>query len=434
MNSIIVFIFGITLFSYWIGRYAPAWSGAFLLFLPLQAIGLLWSDPPFISQEVSWLSGLTITSITALLLTLTVLIFRLGLPWTGKLLPLSSGFAGEKIPAILFCIPVTMLGVLRVLPGENSVFAVAFYGCSYLSLSFLLVSFFEWIVRRHRTVSVFLVILYQFILLAFALFRGVTEFALLLARFSTPVFAGILTLYLVFQPPKRRGLLLALLILTISLVSMGLISYAGAEDNLAVLLYSAYNKGLSGGGRDTLLGGALAIAGKLVARQDYNEMLRSLTTLDYRFLVDSFDGIRYSLDSVLRLVGVRGYEHPLGQILFFLREESRSLEFFPSANIPIGVVVALLSRQSLPMLLLISGIYAFLFSCFLSKDYALKVSDGRLRFIVLALSGQLACLFELTPEFGLQVALMALVFLWLTLIIHRLLRGAVSQISPQGYG
>jgi hypothetical protein len=332
---------------------------------------------------------------------------------------------------LLLGLPASLLVLLSFLPSESSIIAVTFYGCTYLALAVLLVGIAELRQPTRRSKYLVVALVYQLILIAFSLLRGSSEIALLLARFSTPVVAGVLTLSLSSLPARKRGMRLVGVILLVSLVSICLISYAADKDNLAALLYSAYNDGVSGGGRGSLLGSALAIAGKLVARQDYNEMLRSLTVLDYRFLADAFDSVTYPLDSLLRLVGLRGYDHPIGQLLFFLREESRSLDAFPSANIPAGLVVALLSRQSALLLVFVTMVYAFLFSCFLHKDQAAGASPGRLRLILLALSGELACLFELTPEFGLQVAPMALGCLWGTLLVHGLLRRVVNPVNPK---
>jgi len=434
MLHVVLFVVGITCFAYWIGRAAPAWAGAFLIFLPLQVIGLVWFEPPFISSDVTWLRGLPITLVSALLLTITVLFFRLGFPWAGRLLPSSPRLDGERYPALLLCIPASLLALLSFLPGDISTVAVAFYGCTYLTVAVLLVGIFELWQKEFRSTHLIFSLFYQIFLICFALLRGSSEIALLIARFSTPVVAGLLTLALAFPSSKRRGLRLALLILLVSLVSIGLISYSADQDNLTVLLYSAYNNGISGGGRESLLGSVFAIAGKLVARQDYNEMLRSLTTLDYRFLADSLNSVTYPLDSLLRLVGIRGYEHTIGQLLFFLREESRSLNSFPSANIPAGLVVTLLSRQSILLLFFVASIYAFLFSCFLHNDNAAATSAGRLQLIVVILSGEMACLFELTPEFGLQVASMALACLWGSLLVHGLLRRVVSSGPRQDFG
>ena len=433
MLPVVLFVVGISCFAYWIGRSAPAWAGAFLIFLPLQVIGLIWFEPPFISRDIAWLCGLPIALVSALLLTIMVQFFRFGFPWAGRLLPSSPRLDGERYPALLLCLPASLLALLSFLPGDSSTVAVAFYGCTYLALAVLLVGISELRQRSFRSRHLLVALSYQFILISFALLRGSSEITLLLARFFAPVGAGLLTLSLMFLSAKRRGLRLALLALLISLVSIGLINYSADKDNLALLLYSAYDNGLSGGGRDSLLGSVFAIAGKLVHRQDYNEMLRSLTSLDYRFLADSFNSITYPLDSLLRLVGIRGYENPIGQLLFFLRDESRSLNSFPSANIPAGLVVTLLSRQSMPLLLCVASIYAFLFSCFLCNVNATTSSPGRLQLIVFVLSGELACLFELTPEFGLQVATMALACLWGSLLVHGLLRRVVNSVPRQDY-
>lgn len=422
MLSAAFFVFGITCFAYWIGRLAPAWAGAFLIFLPLQVIGLIWFEPPFISRSITWLQGLPITLVTALMLTITVLFFRLGLPWAGRLLPISPRLDGDRYPALLLCLPASLLVLLSFIPSGNPAVAVSLYGCTYLALAVLLVGLFELKQRASHPRRLLAALLYQLILIFFALLHGSSEIALLLARFSTPVVSGLLTLSLLFMPSKRRGLCLAIFLLLVSLLSIGLISYSADQDSRDLLLYSAY----SGGGRDSLLGSVFAIAGKLVARQDYNEMLRGLTSSDYIFLSHSFNSITYPLDSLLRLVGIRGYENPIGQLLFFLREESRSVNSFPSANIPAGLLAVLLSRQSIPLLLFVVSAYAFLFSCFLCNDRAAATTPGRMQLILVVLSGELACILELTPEFGLQVASMTLVCLWGLLLVHSFLRRVVN--------
>ncbi|MCX5938759.1 MAG: hypothetical protein NTW02_11325 [Cyanobium sp. LacPavin_0920_WC12_MAG_62_9] len=424
---------GLVAFGYLLGRLAPAWSISFLLFLPLQLFGLAWFDPPEISMHVPWLSAVPIALISGLFILATVQIFRWNLPLAGLFVPIRPSLDGTSYPALLLVMPSIIACLLTFLPGENPAISVAVYGCIYLALAVFLVGLLEYFDGR-PSLRLALALGSQLLLLGFALLRGNGEIALLFARFSTRVIAALMTLYLARMPRQRRAFWFGGLLFVISIVSIALISYSGDEDNLAGLLYSAYNQGVSGGGRDTLFGSLLAITGKLVARQDYNEMLRSLTRQDYAFLAASFDSITYPIDLLLRFVGIRAYDNPIGQVMFFLREETRPLILFPSANIPAGLVVTLLSRQSIPLLVYAGLAYAALFSCFLANEGDIGRRVGRLGLIVMALSGELACLFELTPEFGLQVAPMALACLWGSLLVHGLLRRVVSAGPRQGFG
>ena len=417
---------GLVGFSYLLGSFAPAWSVSFLLFLPLQLFGLAWFDPPSISKQVPWISAGPIALISCFLILTTVQFFRWRLPFAGFFVPNRPALDGSSYPALLLATPAVVASLLTFLPGVNPFISVAVFGCAYLSLAILLVGVFEWWGSDSKS-KIGVALSCQFFILVFALFRGSSEIALLFARFSTPVIAALATLIFFRMPRRRRPFWFAVFIFLVSVVSLGLIAYSADSDNLALLLYSAYNPLESGGGRDSFLGSVLAIVGKLVARQDYNEMLLSLTSQDYSYLVNSFNSITYPVDTLLRFVGMRAYEHPIGQVMFFLREETRSLSLYPSANIPSGLVVALLSRQSFFLLVYAGSIYAFLFSCFLADGRSVDRQAGRLGLIVMALSGELACLFELTPEFGLQVAPMALACLWGTLILHGLLRRFVAQ-------
>jgi hypothetical protein len=431
--QILAILAGLVGFSNLLGRFAPAWSVAFMLFLPLQLFGLAWFDPPSISIDVPWLSAGPIALISAFLILVIVQFFRWRLPFAGCLVPYRPRLDGFTYPALLLVTPAAVASLLTFVPGDNPIISVAIYGCVYLALAIFLVGIFEWW-DCSFSLRLGIALGCQIFMLAFAVLRGSGEIALLFARFSTPVIAALVTLILARMPRQHKSLWLTGFILLISVVSIGLINYSADEDNLALLFYSAYNQGVAGGGRDSFLGSALAIAGKLVARQDYNEMLRSLSRQDYAFLVDSFNSITYPIDMPLRFVGVRAYESPIGQLMFFLREETRSPSLFPSANIPAGLIVALLSRQSFPLLLYVVAVYGFLFSCFLADGRATDGQAGRLGLIVMALSGELACLFELTPEFGLQVAPMALACLWGTLLVHGLLRRAVHPRRREGCG
>jgi hypothetical protein len=201
-----------------------------------------------------------------------------------------------------------------------------------------------------------------------------------------------------------------------------LIAYVNSFDATQELFATAYGAKAD---RSNATGAAMAVIGKLLARQDSNLMLRELSSSDYKYILSENNFAAYSLDGLLRFAGSRGYQNTIGQFLFFLGREVGNIDSYSSSNVPVGLLASLLSGGNPIKLIAILLIYSFQFALFIyapvtgggSKDHFR--SPGSLMLIVL--SGELVCLFQLTPEFGLQVAFVSAGFLLAISLVLRLI-------------